>query len=134
MRYKADYKPTQILCPKYYNWVDAPIAISKLQMTPRHVCPLADPVPSSYEEEKESDGAATRNSTISSRANSSPLSTTNDDITRALNVLQMDVGAGMNVTVDMLHPNGVEVVKPILKDFLLEFSPALSKQCILRLN
>ncbi len=130
MRYKADYKPTQILCPKYYNWVDAPIAISKLQMTLRHVCPLAEPL-ESLSEDSESDGVVARKlSSVVGRNNLS----TNEDIAKTLSVLPMDVGADMNVTIDMIQPNGVEVVKPILKDFVIEFSPALSKQCILKLN
>ena len=58
----------------------------------------------------------------------------NDGIADALNALQMDIGAGMNVTIDMLHSSGVEVVKPILKEFILEFSPALSKKCVLKLT
>lgn len=128
MRYKADYKPTQILCPKYYNWVDATIAISKLQMTPRHICPLAEPLP--HYEEKDGDGTTSKMS--KNRAKGSL--NMNDDIAGALNVLQMDIGADMNVTIDMLHSSGVEVVKPILKEFILEFSPALSKKCILKLN
>jgi len=128
MRYKADYKPTQMLCPKFYNWVDATVAISKLQITPRHICPLTEPVP--HYEEKDSDSTTTKNSKI--RAKSSV--NMNDDIVEALNVLQMDIGAGMNVTIDMLHSSGVEVVKPVLKEFILEFSPALSKKCVLKLN
>lgn len=130
MRYKADYKPTQILCPKYYNWVDAPTAISKLQMTLRHVCPLAEPL-ESRGQDNNSDGVVASNSNIVVGRN---VETTNEDIAKALSVLQMDVGADMNVTIDMIQPNGVEVVKPILKDFVTEFSPALSKQCILKLN
>jgi len=129
MRYKADYKPTQMLCPKFYNWVDAAVAISKLQMTPHHICPLAEPAPN-HDEEKDSDSTTTKNSKM--MANSSL--NLNDDILEALNVLQMDIGAGMNVTIDMLHSSGVDVVKPILKEFILEFSPALSKKCILKLN
>ncbi len=128
MRYKADYKPTQILCPKYYSWVDASVAISKLQMTPRHVCPLTEPQPTTCNEEKESDGIETRKAVTNNGVS------TQDDVAKALNLLQMDVGAGMNVTIDMLHPNGVEVVKPILKEFVLEFSPRLSKKCVLKLN
>jgi len=130
MRYKADYKPTQILCPKYYNWVDASVAISKLQMTPRHVCPLTEPNLTIDNEEKQSHGI--ENGKSGMMANNGM--TAQDDVAKALNLLQMDVGVGMNVTIDMLHPNGVEVVKPILKEFVLEFSPRLSNKCVLKLN
>jgi len=129
MRYKADYKPTQILCPKYYNWVDATMAISKLKETPRHVCPLSKPVPS-YDEKKDITDTASKKSKTSAKSTLD----INDDIAGALKVLQMDIGAGMNVTIDMLQTSGAEVVKPILKEFVLEFSPSLSKECILKLS
>lgn len=129
MRYKADYKPTQMLCPKFYNWVDATVAIPKLQMTERHVCPLAEPE-SSFDEEKDSNSTTNKSSKIRSKNDLN----IDGDIAEALNVLQMDIGAGINVTIDMLHSSGVEVVKPILKEFILEFSPTLSKKCILKLN
>jgi arginyl-tRNA--protein-N-Asp/Glu arginylyltransferase len=33
MRYKADYQPSQLLCPVYYQWVDCAVALPKLQNT-----------------------------------------------------------------------------------------------------
>jgi arginyl-tRNA--protein-N-Asp/Glu arginylyltransferase len=47
MRYKADYRPSQLLCPTHYEWVDATgTAIPMLQQSaPRHVCTLYDPPP-----------------------------------------------------------------------------------------
>jgi len=132
MRYKADYKPTQILCPKFYKWVDASFAISKLQMTPRHVCPLAEPIQNVDEGKDGADSTITTKKTGLIRPKSSV--DVDDNVEGALNVLQMDIGAGMNVTIDMLHSSGVEVVKPILKEFIMEFSPALSRKCILKLN
>ncbi|KAG7351981.1 arginyl-tRNA-protein transferase [Nitzschia inconspicua] len=108
MRYKAEYKPSQILCPKYYHWVDAPEAIAKLQQTPLHVCPLID---RSMDEEEE---------TAQTNA--------------ALHQLQMDIGAGINVTIDMLQPSGVEVVKPILENFVAEAGPDLSVRCLVKLG
>ena len=127
MRYKADYKPTQILCPKFYSWVDAAIAIPKLQMTPRHICSLAEQKPNTEED-------ANNNEKENSKCITKSRDDVNDGIADALNALQMDIGAGMNVTIDMLHSSGVEVVKPILKEFILEFSPALSKKCVLKLT
>jgi len=121
MRYKAEYKPSQMLCPRYYHWVDATMAISKLQMTPRHVCPFIEATPK-CDEKKDSDSTAARKQ-----------KKTNICID-ALNSLQMDIGAGMNVTIDMLQSNGVEAVKPILEEFILEFSPPLSRKCILKLT
>eukprot|EP00534_Pseudo-nitzschia_fraudulenta_P003303 CAMPEP_0201121306 /NCGR_PEP_ID=MMETSP0850-20130426/5205_1 /ASSEMBLY_ACC=CAM_ASM_000622 /TAXON_ID=183588 /ORGANISM="Pseudo-nitzschia fraudulenta, Strain WWA7" /LENGTH=603 /DNA_ID=CAMNT_0047387711 /DNA_START=35 /DNA_END=1844 /DNA_ORIENTATION=+ len=114
MRYKAEYKPTQILCPKFYDWVDATIAIAKLQLTPRHVCPLVEP-PLDHDEENETISSTTQKSKISSKNNRM---NKKEDIAEILNVLQMDIGVGIYVTIDMLHPSGVDVVKPILKEFI----------------
>lgn len=111
MRYKAEYKPSQLLCPKYYKWVDASEAVEKLQMTPRHVCPLVD------------------------LANQDEVNATgNQQATMALHQLQMDIGAGINVTIDMLQPSGVQVVKPILENFITEAGPDLSVQCLVKLS
>jgi hypothetical protein len=47
MRYKADYRPSQLLCPTHYEWVDATgTAIPMLQQSaPRHVCTFYHPPP-----------------------------------------------------------------------------------------
>eukprot|EP00536_Pseudo-nitzschia_multiseries_P001018 jgi/Psemu1/250146/estExt_Genewise1Plus.C_130004 len=122
MRYKAEYKPTQILCPKFYDWVDSSAAIAKLQMTPRNVCALIE-TESQCDEKKDT-----------GRTTSDAHEMTKVDIERAVNSLQMDIGAGMNVTIDMLQSSGVEVVKPILEEFIIEVSPELSEKCILKLT
>ena len=114
-----------MLCPKYFHWVDADEAIAKLQMTPRHVCPLAKPI--SKEDKPE------RNH-VNTDTESNEGEFTKADVTAALNVLQMDIGAGINVTIDMLQPSGVSVVKPILEEFILEVSPDLSKKCLVKLS
>jgi arginine-tRNA-protein transferase len=112
MRYKAEYHPSELLCPRYFQWVDAQEAVKKLQRTPRHVCPLIFDGDSDDETE-------------------------HDDTSRnelALHHLYMDIGAGINVTIDMLQPSGVQVVKPILDDFVSEAGPDLSVKCIVKLS
>jgi arginyl-tRNA---protein transferase len=111
MRYKAEYKPSELLCPIYYQWVNVPDAVAKLQKTPRHICPLVDVV-----NENEERAERTRRATA------------------ALHQLQMDIGVGINVTIDMLQPIGVQVVKPILDSFIAEVGPELSVQCLVRLS
>lgn len=128
MSYKAEYKPTQMLCPKYYDWVDATEAIAKLRMTKRHVCPLIEVNQNSKENE---DNDSNSTNTMKKKKNNID---TDTDITTVLNSLQMDIGAGINVTIDMLQSSGVEVVKPILEEFISEFSPELSKKCLIKLS
>jgi arginine-tRNA-protein transferase len=108
MRYKSEYKPSQLLCPKYYQWVDAAEAVLKLQQTPHNVCPLIDVVGGS-------DNDTSNNSNV-------------------LGLIEMDIGAGIPVTIDMLQPNGVEVVKPILEEFITEAGQNLSTRCLVKLS
>ena len=135
MRYKAEYKPTQMLCPKYYEWVDATEAITKLRMTQRHVCPLIEVNQNGKEDEGDySNSADTNSKTIDRMQQSTVVEKDNDmDIDIAATLL-LDIGAGINVTIDMLQSSGVEVVRPILDEFILEFSPELSKKCLIKLS
>jgi arginine-tRNA-protein transferase len=110
MRYKGDYHPSQLLCPTTYQWVDAEIAIPKLQQTPQQVCTLVE----------EEDTPTTTNND------------SNNDL--LLNQLYMDIGAGMNVTFSMLQPSGQRVVQPILEEFLQEAGPEISKECLVKLT
>ncbi|KAL3931832.1 MAG: hypothetical protein SGARI_004112 [Bacillariaceae sp.] len=117
MRYKAEYKPSELLCPRYFEWVNAVDAVKKLQRTPRHVCPLM------YDGDDGGDKGETERQAAAEAANRT-----------ALHHLYMDIGAGINVTMDMLQPSGVEVVKPILEDFVTEAGPELSVRCIVKLS
>ena len=107
MRYKAEYQPSQLLCPKYYKWVDAAEATKKLQQTPIHVCALSD------------DQGDDENDTNKSRL---------------IGLIPMDIGAGMNVTIDMLQDQGREVVRPFLEEFIQEAGPILCRKCLIKLN
>ena len=133
MSYKAEYKPTQMLCPKYYEWVDATEAIAKLRMTQRHVCPLIE-VNRNSKQNEDNDSNSTNTIKKKNNIDTDTDTDTDTDITTALNTLQMDIGAGINVTIDMLQSSGVEVVKPILEEFISEFSPELSKKCLIKLS
>ena len=117
MRYKAEYRPSELLCPKFYRWVDADIAIPKLQKTPLQVCSLVDGLGPGRHEDDDDDGPK------------------NDDDETTLNSgIQMDIGAGLNVTMEMLQPSGIDIVKPILSDFLKESSSELAVQCVVKLS
>lgn len=110
MRYKGDYHPSQLLCPVTYEWIDCTIAVPKIRATPLHVCQLAEPKENSTDDVDEAVEQ------------------------RSLNAVNMDIGAGMVVTYEMLQPGGQEVVKPILQEFLLEAGPTLGPQCLVKLT
>lgn len=115
MRYKADYQPSQLLCPVHFQWVDCPIAIPKLLRTPQHVCALVD-----------------TDDKHSSQEQQPPQKQTVSD--ECLSGIPMDIGAGMAVTLDMLQDNGKQVVRPILQELSQEAGTELSRQCLVKLT
>jgi arginine-tRNA-protein transferase len=117
MRYKADYHPSQLLCPVSYEWVNCPKAIPKLQQTPQHVCALVD-------EEEKKDKSSSGDDTNHKRTFSDAF----------LSEIPMDIGAGMAVTLDMLQENGKQVVRPILQELSYEAGAELSRQCLVKLT
>lgn len=123
MRYKAEYKPSQLLCPEYYVWVDADVGIAKLKKTRRHVCALAT---TADDEGLDHDGNDQR--LINNKRKIAA------DNTLALRHVQMDIGAGVNIMIDMLEPNGVNIVKPILEEFIAEAGADLSVRCLVNLS
>jgi arginine-tRNA-protein transferase len=109
MRYKAEYKPSQLLCPTTCEWVDADEAVSKLQRESpvKHCCTLADQPPG-HEPDVDADASLTQ--------------------------IQMDIGQDNAITIGMLTPEGQDIVKPILLEFLLEASPRIATQCMIDLR
>ena len=116
MRYKGEYKPSELLCPKYYQWVKIPEAIPKLQQTPRHVCALV-------EESEDFDPKRKH-----ARHERQP------DADLILDRIPMDIGGGFNVTLNMLQDSGKHIVRPILEEFLEEAGPELSQECLVKLS
>ncbi|CAJ1957967.1 unnamed protein product [Cylindrotheca closterium] len=114
MRYKGEYKPSQLLCPKYYQWKDVEIALPKLRETTRHVCAFGD------EDDQQQQQTIAQNDIR------------NHDY--YLGQIQMDIGAGMNVVFDMLQESGKDVVKPILEEFMLEAGSQLPTKCLVKLT
>eukprot|EP00547_Thalassionema_nitzschioides_P015577 CAMPEP_0194249084 /NCGR_PEP_ID=MMETSP0158-20130606/19722_1 /TAXON_ID=33649 /ORGANISM="Thalassionema nitzschioides, Strain L26-B" /LENGTH=601 /DNA_ID=CAMNT_0038985529 /DNA_START=1 /DNA_END=1806 /DNA_ORIENTATION=+ len=112
MRYKIDYQPSQLLCPSTFKWVDATEAQAKLkeESPERHCCVLytADPYFSLEEQE---------------------------ELRReeAIKHISLDVGLDSVVTIDMLHENGQDIVRPLLEEFVKHAGPDISCRCILKL-
>jgi arginine-tRNA-protein transferase len=105
MRYKAEYQPSELLCPKFFRWVDATKAMKKLELTPTNVCALTNGDECSQQLQEQ-----------------------------LVKEVAMDIGAGVNVTIDMLHANGQEVVRPFLEEFVKEAGPELSRKCLVKLG
>lgn len=128
MRYKAEYHPSQLLCPVSYQWVDCSVAIPKLQSVPQHVCMLVDDDEEEQEvETQENDTEPTSSTSNPKRLKTRPL----EDV--LLSRIPMDIGAQMTVTLDMLQENGQQVVRPILQELSEEVGHELLCRMVVKL-
>eukprot|EP00934_Nitzschia_sp_Nitz4_P009062 Nitzschia sp. Nitz4//scaffold208_size52459//19609//21669//NITZ4_006811-RA/size52459-processed-gene-0.31-mRNA-1//-1//CDS//3329541654//9052//frame0 len=118
MRYKAEYQPSQLLCPINYKWVDCSIAIPKLQQVPLHVCELAPATTTTKVED---------NSPVSKRLK------TPDTGDAAFSNVFMEIGAGVPVTLDMLQEDGKDMVRPFLQDLTTEIGNELLRKMLVQL-
>jgi hypothetical protein len=153
MRYKADYQPSELLCPTHYEWVDVTKAQQKLRATPHHVCPLVEKqhIVQQEEEEEENDNDkndndnTTTNPTTLAQEHPCPYDNNHNHSPKhkhskttsaaaILSTIQMDIGVGMPVTCDMLQPNGQRVVQPILEELVQEAGPDLCRHVLVKLS
>jgi arginyl-tRNA--protein-N-Asp/Glu arginylyltransferase len=121
MRYKGDYHPSQLLCPKTYQWVDATEGQATLdkESPERHCCQL-------YKSINKSQGAVVV-------ATSEEESVDNDDAVAVMESIPLHVGLANLVTVNMLHPNGQEIVRPLVREFVNHVGVEASRDCVLKL-
>jgi arginine-tRNA-protein transferase len=116
MKYKADYRPSELLCPVTYTWVPAEPAQALLERSVRHVCRLATTAKNNDDKEKNH----------------------NDDVPDVgtsfdCHHMALDVGVQQVVTLDMLRPNGQDIVRQLVEEFLQQAGPAVAQQCLLKL-
>ena len=112
MRYKAEYGPSQLLCPVQFQWVDAAVAQKQLvAASPQHHYAQL------YMEGSPGDESATER--------------TADSVRRAMKEVRMDVGMGPNfATLDMLQQGGQESVTPFLYDFVQYMTPEIGLEFV----
>jgi arginine-tRNA-protein transferase len=115
MRYKAEYQPSELLCPTTEKWVDAQQAQETLlQDSPeRHCCTLYK-----SNDEKEMNGNKRPNARVSREV---------------LNQVRLDVGTSSLVTLNMLHSGGQAVVRPLVEEFVKEMGPDMAREFIIKL-
>jgi arginyl-tRNA---protein transferase len=109
MRYKADYVPSQLLCPDTFRWIPAEEGQTILdrESPTRNICRLS---PDSILPE-----AAVL------------------DVSAITESIQLYVGIPNHVNVTMLNSNGQEIVRPLLEEFVRHVGPDVSRQCIVKL-
>lgn len=114
MRYKAEYRPSQILCPIKFRWVDAVEAQRRLvSISPTHH--YGQLYMGNNSDEEESNGGDT-------------------SFQRALKQVQIDIGMGRLATLDMLNEEGKEVVLPLLHDFVTFVTAAIADEFVVDLR
>jgi arginine-tRNA-protein transferase len=109
MRYKADYHPSELLCPTTHQWVNAEEAKETLlrESPRRHCCTL-------YKNEGSSSG---------------PPGVV-DNTASIVQQVRMEVGIETPVTIRMLQAQGQELVKPYLEEFVKKAGREISLKCI----
>ena len=106
MRYKIDYGPSELLCPTYYQWVDAKEGQVKLQQDPHHCCTLyTGPIPPSPPMDEDQ-----------------------------INTIRLDMGQPTVMTLPMLTTAGQDMIRPHVEEFLYHVGPEIAKECIIRLE
>ena len=134
MIYKAEYKPSELLCPTSNRWIDFEVAKRILdERSPvRQCCTLfLDSVPKEKNEDDE------RHSNRSSLRRTSAY--TEEHKAALVDSMLLDIGdiGGQGhppITVSMLNPEGRTMVDPLIKEFIDEVGFDVSRRCIIRLN
>lgn len=119
MRYKAEYRPSELLCPATLRWVDAVVGQKTLirDSPERHCCRLA-PV-----QEGDGDEGA-----VEQQQQPPPAQSTDDGV---LSRIPLEVGVGRHVTFQMLTPPGQALLRPYLQEFVSHVGPDVAVQCTL---
>lgn len=118
MNYKAEYKPSELLCPVTSTWVDFEVGKNVLdQKSPdRNCCALVE-VPHSVEDE--ASNAERKLSCVDKMA--------------------LDIGMSPNdpqevIKVEMLNGQGRELVDPVVKEFINEVGIDLCDRFVIKLS
>jgi arginine-tRNA-protein transferase len=108
MRYKADYHPSEILCPVTRKWVDAERAKEAIRrMSPEHNC---------------------------CRLHSLADVDTETDAALSPSQIVLKVGPSQPAKVDMLHARGQALVRPLIEEFIAEAGQKAALQCALNFS
>jgi hypothetical protein len=121
MRYKGDYRPSELLCPETCEWIDAEEAKATIQrLSPVHnCCRLAPP----------SAGITTNTNTNTTTNNHSMTLSNTTTASMVAREIPIDVGIGNSITVDMLQEQGQDIVRPLLEEFVQEAGPDIVTKC-----
>jgi arginyl-tRNA---protein transferase len=115
MRYKANFKPSQLLCPETYQWVPANIAQERIErLSPQHHCCRLVPLTADQTNDNDDAAAAATERRIAMERE-----------------LKLEVGFGQVVQLIQLQEAARTFLRPFLQDFMEQAGPAISRQCVI---
>ena len=120
MRYKAEYKPSELLCPCRGVWVgfeDAKVRIDARSPI-RNVCNISA-----------SDDDFFAKAKVAQKVNDPDFDKTNEVVNKIL----FDIGAGRYLTMNMITEEAQEIVRPLLKELVEETGPEVALESIVKL-
>jgi hypothetical protein len=120
MKYKAEYKPSELNCPVRGKWVNFDVAIWRLnRRSPiRHCCNISTPdVAQENEMDYEYDSSQRKQE---------------DEAVYSFRNVLFDIGYGKLLTIDKLTRQGVELLQPILEKFVAEAGPEVASKSIIK--
>mmetsp|Transcript_37360 Transcript_37360/g.47637 ORF Transcript_37360/g.47637 Transcript_37360/m.47637 type:complete len:110 (+) Transcript_37360:1-330(+) len=109
MRYKGDYRPSELLCPETYCWVPLTSCLDVFRKT-KYSRLFID----QSEEKKEED--------CSLPSHADP------------EILRLLVGVPFPVTLSQLTEEGQKILQPVLSEFCTLISEKTARQCMIRLR
>ena len=134
MVYKAEYKPSELLCPTTNRWMDFEIAKKILdERSPvRQCCTLflgSIPKEKNEDDERHSNRSSLRRNSLYTEEHKAAL----------VDSMLLDIGdiggeGPPPITVSMLNPEGRTMVDPLIKEFIDEVGFDVSRRCRIRLN
>lgn len=134
MVYKAEYKPSELLCPTTNRWIEFEIAKKILdEHSPvRQCCTLFlgfAPKEKNEDDERHSNRSSLRRNSLYTEEHKAAL----------VDSMLLDIGdiggeGPPPITVSMLNPEGRTMVDPLIKEFIDEVGFDVSRRCIIRLN
>lgn len=134
MKYKAEYKPSELLCPSRSIWT--PYEIAKKRIEERSPLRNCCNISSTDEELRRILDDAPCDQTGSNFDEMNAYNKRSDDgRIDDVNDIIFDIGQGPFMTLDMnmLSTEGQAIIRPILKDFVDEVGVELSRECIVKL-
>lgn len=121
MKYKAQFKPSELLCPVRGVWVDFEQAEKRLEhRSPiRHCCNISTPDEEYFAKDSK---ISLNDSNHDARAKES-----------VVNRVLFDIGAGTYLTLNMVTDEAKDIILPLLKSFVEEVGFEIASECVVKL-